>query len=71
VQFGVTTIGDLFGNDTKGLKNQGLIQAEVIFTLADLPEGFEYTNIAKEISDVTFQYGSSLKQPDIPGILGN
>ena len=70
VQFGVTTIHDLYGNNKGGLKNQGLIQAEVIFTLADLPQGFEYTDLATEISNVTFQYGSNLKQPDIPAILG-
>ena len=69
-QFGVTTIDDLYGNNKGGLKNQGLIQAEVIFTLADLPQGFEYTDLATEISNVTFQYGSNLKQPDIPAILG-
>jgi hypothetical protein len=63
VQFGVTTIDDLYGNNKGGLKNQGLIQAEVIFTLADLPEGFEYT----DISHVTFQFGANLKQPDILG----
>ena len=63
VDFGITTINDLYGNDTKGLKNQGLIQAEAIFTLADLPQGFEYT----DISNVTFQYGANLKQPDILG----
>ncbi|MGA2140369.1 MAG: XDD4 family exosortase-dependent surface protein [Verrucomicrobiia bacterium] len=68
VDFGITTINDLYGNDSKGLKNQALIQAEVIFTLADLPQGFEYTDIATEISDVSFQYGTShLKQPDILG----
>jgi len=63
VRFGVTTIDDLYGNNKGGLKNQGLIQAEVIFTLASLPEGFEYT----DISNVTFQYGANLKQPDILG----
>ncbi len=67
VKFGITTINDLYSNDKGGLKSQGLIQAEVIFTLADLPEGFEYTDIATEISDVTFQYGTNLKQPDILG----
>jgi hypothetical protein len=68
VRFGITTIADLYGNNKGGLKNQGLIQANVVFTLADLPQGFEYTDISKRISDVTFQFGANLKQPDILGV---
>jgi hypothetical protein len=63
VQFGITTLSDLYANDHGGLKHQGLIQTSVVFTLAGLPEGFELT----DISNVTFQYGSNRKQPDITG----
>jgi hypothetical protein len=70
VQFGITTLNDLYGNNTKALKSQGLVQSEIVFTLAGLPEGFDYTDLATEISDVAFQYGTSLKQPFINGILG-
>ena len=65
VDFGVTTLNDLYGNNKGGLKNKALIQAEVVFTLADLPQGFEYT----DISNVTFQYGTDLKEFDIQGFV--
>jgi len=63
VDFGLTTLDDLPGNNKGGIKNQGLIQASVVFTFAGLPEGFKLS----DITDVTFQYGTNLKQPDITG----
>lgn len=63
VQFGVTTLFDLPSNNRGGIKNQGLIKNVVVFTFGGLPEGFELT----DLSNVTFQYGANLKQPEIFG----
>jgi hypothetical protein len=60
VDFGLTTINDNYLNDTGGLKNKGLIVDTVVFTFK-LPSAFTVTNI----TDVTFQYGTNLKQPDL------
>lgn len=65
INFGLTTLNDFPVNNKGGLKNQGLIKTEVVFTFAGLPENFDLS----QISDVTFQYGKSLKQPEIAGEL--
>jgi hypothetical protein len=65
INFGLTTLNDFPGNNKGGTKNQHLIQTVVVFTFAGLPENFNLS----EISDVTFQYGKSLKQPEIAGEL--
>ena len=41
----------------------GLIKHSVTFTLASLPVGFTLA----EISNVSFQYGTALTEPNIPG----
>jgi hypothetical protein len=63
IDFGLTTMNDLPGNDRGGLKHQGLIRDSVQFVLFGLPDNFSLT----EISDVTLQYGTSIKQPEITG----
>ena len=60
VNFGLTTINDNYLNDSGGLKKQGLIVDTVVFTFK-LPNAFTVT----DISAVTFQYGTNLKQPDL------
>jgi hypothetical protein len=62
-QFGITTLDDLFSNDEGGLKNKALIQNMVVFVF-DLPSNLQNLTtdeISGEISDVTFQYGTSIK----------
>jgi hypothetical protein len=64
VQFGITTLNDGFSNDQSGLKNKGLIQNTVVFVFDNLPSNFTVS----DISGVTFQYGTSIKQGlDIAG----
>jgi len=57
IAFGLTTVDDSAINDQGSLKNQGLIQNSVVFTFSGLPEDF----VLSDISNVTFQYGTSLK----------
>jgi hypothetical protein len=61
VQFGVTTAFDTLGNDKASLKHQQLIENTVIFTLSGLPTDFTVA----DISNVSFQYGTSLKDPGL------
>jgi len=63
IDFGLTTMNDRPGNDRDGLKDQGLIQNSVQFVLFGLPDDFSLS----EISDVTLQYGTTIKQPEITG----
>jgi hypothetical protein len=63
ISFGITTLDDL-GVDNRGnIKNQALIQNSVVFTFSGLPDDFSLS----EISKVTFQYGTSLKAPELIG----
>jgi hypothetical protein len=57
VQYGVTTDFDNLGNDKSSIKHQQLIENTVIFTLGGLPTNFTLA----DISDVSFQYGTSLR----------
>jgi hypothetical protein len=61
ISFGLTTTDDLPANDRGSLKNQGLIQNSVVFTFSGLPQDFAIS----DISDVIFQYGTNLKQPEL------
>jgi hypothetical protein len=63
VQFGITSAGDnpLTGNG--GLSGNGLIKNSVVLTLSGLPAGFNPSGI----SNVSFQYGTDLAEPRIPG----
>jgi hypothetical protein len=64
ISFGLTTDDDS-GNYRRGnLKNQALIQNSVVFTFAGLPQDFSLS----DISDVTFQYGTSVKKA--PKLIG-
>jgi hypothetical protein len=59
IDFGLTSLTDT--SHIKGsLKNVGLIQDTVVFTFAGLPPEFSLS----DISDVTFQYGKSLKSAE-------
>lgn len=63
VQYGITTLLDLPGNDNGGIKSQGLIQNSVDFVLTGLPVDFKLG----DISNVSFQYGTSLDETNFPG----
>ena len=61
VQFGVTTAFDSLGNDKRDLKHKQLIENTVTFTLGGLPADFTVA----DISNVSFQYGTNLRDPDL------
>jgi len=63
ISFGITTLDDLGSHDRGNLKNQALTQNSVVFTFTGLPDDFSVA----DISDVTFQYGTSVKAPDLIG----
>ena len=63
VQYGVTTAFDTMGNDKGSLKHQQFVENTVIFTLGGLPTNFTLA----DISNVSFQYGTSLKDADVTG----
>ena len=64
VAFGLTTLFDSPGNDRSNIKNQSLIENSAVFTFSGLSEGFALA----DISGITFQYGTSLKQPELTGV---
>lgn len=65
LQYGITSAGDNPGTgNTPVTGTNALIQNSVFFTLGDLPEGFKL----EEISHVSFQYGTALDEPNVPGI---
>jgi hypothetical protein len=63
ISFGITTLADLGGHDRGDLKNQALTQNSVVFTFSGLPDDFSIS----DISNVSFQYGTSFKAPDLIG----
>jgi hypothetical protein len=71
VQFGITTLDDLFGSGG-GLNNKALIQNTAVFVF-DLPSALDNLTSAQilgDISQVTFQYGTSIKSGiDIEGAI--
>jgi hypothetical protein len=56
-QFGITSAGDNPATGNGGLNNDALIQNQVTFLLGSLPAGF---NVATGLSNVFFQYGTTL-----------
>jgi PEP-CTERM motif len=64
VQYGISTLFDLYGNDNGGIKNMGLIRNSVDFVLPGLPAGFKLS----DISNVSFQYGTGLDETNFPGV---
>lgn len=63
VDLGLTTLFDLPRNDKGSIKNKGLIENTIVLVLGGLPVDFTLA----DISNVTFQYGKSLKEPEITG----
>ena len=61
VQYGITTAFDTPGNDNTGISSVGLIQNQVVFTLDN------FTGTLADLSHVSFQYGTTLTETNIPG----
>ncbi|MFA9439177.1 XDD4 family exosortase-dependent surface protein [Uliginosibacterium sp. sgz301328] len=61
IQYGITTLSDTTANDNGGIDTAGLIKNAVDFVLTGLPQGFTLGMI----SNVSFQYGTSLTEPNI------
>ena len=63
VQYGILSAGDNTATGNGGITGSGgLIKNSVVFTLGNLPAGFSLA----DISNVTFQYGTSLGEPNVP-----
>lgn len=67
LQYGITSAGDdsSTGNAPVTGKN-ALIKNAVVFTLAGLPTGFD-PSATGVITNVSFQYGTALTEPNVPG----
>jgi len=63
--YGIVSAGDNPATGNTGLLNDPFIKNSVVFTLGNLPAGFDP---ALSISNVTFQYGTSFSEPQTPGI---
>ena len=65
IQYGLLSAGDNPATGNGGITgSDGLIKNSVVFTLSGLPAGFDpFTGI----SNVVFQYGTSLTEPNFPG----
>lgn len=68
LQYGITSDGDnpATGN-TPVTGTNALIQDTVVFTLGGLPVGFDPAAL---IGNVSFQYGTALTEPNVPGTPG-
>jgi hypothetical protein len=62
LQWGITSAGDNPATNNGGT-NTPLIKNSVVFTLSGLPSGFDPE---ASISEISFQYGTALDEPNIP-----
>jgi hypothetical protein len=62
LEFGLASAGDLVNTGNGGVTSNALIKNSVVFTLPFA------TGTTPDISDVTFQYGTSLNEGTIPGV---
>lgn len=63
LQYGVTSAGDNPASGNAAVTGgNALIQSEVVLTLTGLPENFDINRI----SNVNWQYGTNLSEPNIP-----
>lgn len=68
LEYGITTMGDnVATGNTPMTGANALIQHQVVFTLSGLPLGFDPM---ASISNVSFQYGTALDEPNIPAPAG-
>ena len=67
LQYGLVSAGDNPATGNGGVTGtEGLIDNSVIFTLSGLPAGFNPASIG----NVSFQYGTNLNEPIVPGTPG-
>ncbi|MGQ0793006.1 MAG: XDD4 family exosortase-dependent surface protein [Deltaproteobacteria bacterium] len=67
LQYGITSAGDnLATGNTPVTGTNALVQNSVVITLSGLPLGFD-PSATGAITSVSFQYGTSLSEPRIPG----
>jgi hypothetical protein len=67
LQYGLVSAGDDPATGNAGVTGSGgLIDNSVTFTLSGLPDGFSLSSIG----NVSFQYGTSLNEPIVPGTPG-
>ena len=67
LQYGIVSAGDNSATGNGGVTgSEGLIDNSVTFTLGGLPAGFSLASIG----NVSFQYGTSLTEPIVPGTPG-
>ncbi len=63
-QYGILSSGDIESTGNGGITGSGgLIKNSVVFTLSGLTAGYDLTG---RISNVSFQYGTSLNEPNVP-----
>jgi hypothetical protein len=65
VSWGLTTSMDDASAYNGGLTRRGFIKDSIVVTLGDVPAGLDLSGI----SDVSFQYGTSLRKPNIIGVI--
>jgi PEP-CTERM motif len=63
LQYGITSAGDNSSTGNAAVTGTELTKNSVSFILSNLPVGFTTSSITK----VTFQYGTSLTEPSVPG----
>jgi hypothetical protein len=62
--YGITSAGDDTSTGNKRVTGDlPLIQNQVVFTLSGLPSDFD---LVTAVSDVSFQYGTDLREPNLP-----
>lgn len=66
LQYGITSAADNIATGNGGLLGTPLIVDTVVLTLSGLPVGFDLGSI----QNVSFQYGTGLSEPRIPGVPG-
>lgn len=66
VQYGITSAGDEPSTGNGGISGQALIQNSVKFVLGNLPGSIHES----DITNVWFQYGTSLCELHFPGVVG-
>lgn len=64
LQYGITTAGDNPATGNGGLLGTPIIKNSVVITLGNIGSGFDLARIG----NVSFQYGTDLSEPNIPGV---
>lgn len=64
IQYGITTASDNLTTGNGGITGSSMIRNSVTFTLSGIASNF---NTATGISNISFQYGTALTEPNVPG----